>query len=202
MIKTLDSSFWWPCWKISDWMPKRVCSVCENDKMYRIFFIKTSQNEPTDRSKAVCTTLPKNFPRRPKFLRSFLETIRTAKVFSTKLYFSSKVSCGHVGFSFDNPVGKLLTKYPKFLLNKRKGRKYTFFSEKNLIRMFLGSRRILCFTTEKLFARCLKTTERSFFFKQFSSNYIFRDVKCTFLELAEKRLPEDRIFSCQSPQKI
>ena len=129
MIKKLDSSFWRPCWKTSDWMPKRFCSVCENDKMYLIFFKKTTRSEPTDRSKKNCTTLPKTFARRPKFFRSFLKTISTAKVFFQKLYFSSKVSCGHVGFSFDNFVGCGLTKNWKSSLNKRKWKKITFSFE-------------------------------------------------------------------------
>ena len=34
MINTLDSSFWRPCWKISDWITKRVSSVCEKDKIF------------------------------------------------------------------------------------------------------------------------------------------------------------------------
>ena len=40
VTKILDSSFWQTCWKIIDWMPESVCSVCENDKKYLIFFSK------------------------------------------------------------------------------------------------------------------------------------------------------------------
>ena len=54
----------------------------------------------------------------------------------------------------------------------------------------------------KTFCSLSKNDREKFFFKQFFPNYIFRDVKCTFLEPAEKRLPEDRIVSCQEPQKI
>ena len=37
--------------------------------------------------------------------------------------------------------------------------------------------------------------------KKFSSNFFYLEVKCTFLDRAEKRLPEGPVFSCQSPQK-
>ena len=38
-------------------------------------------------------------------------------------------------------------------------------------------------------------------FKKFSSNFIYLQVKCTFLDRPEKRLPEGPVFSCQGPQK-
>ena len=97
-------------------------------------------------------------------------------------------------------MGNLLTKYQKFSLNKRKGRNLQF-SKKNMIRMFLGTRRILCFTTEKLFARCPKMTEKGSFFKQFSSKYIYRDVNCSFFNPAEKTLPESQFFFLIKVQK-
>ena len=160
-MKSLDSSFWRPCWKISDWRPKRFCSVCENDKLYLIFFKKTTRNETTDRSKTVCTTLPKTFARRPKFFRSSLKTISTAKVFFQKLYFSSKVSCGHVGFSFDIFVGCGLTKNWKSSLNKRKWKKITLFSKKASLES--SPEHVEYCSYDRICARCPKMTEKCFF---------------------------------------
>ena len=139
------------------------------------------------------------FCQKAEFFSLISENDKNTKNFFKKLFFFQ-------GFlwtrrsQFWQSCGKSFDKNQKFSLNKRKWKKYTFFP-KNLFIIFLGSRRILCLTTEKKIARCPKTTERSFFLKHFSSNYIYRDVKCTFLEPAEKRLPANRIFSCQSPQK-
>ena len=44
--------------------------------------------------------------------------------------------------------------------------------------------------------------QKNFFLKKFSSRYIYRDVKWNLFKPAEKSLPHERIFSCQSPQKI
>ena len=46
-----------------------------------------------------------------------------------------------------------------------------------------------------------KVWQRKVFFKKFSSKCIYRDVKCSFYNPAEKSLPDERFFSCQSPQK-
>ena len=43
--------------------------------------------------------------------------------------------------------------------------------------------------------------QRNFFFKKFSSESIYRDVKCNFFKPAEKSLPESRFFSSLSPKK-
>ena len=40
--KKLVSSFWQPCWKIFERLPKSICSVCENYKIYLIFSQKNS----------------------------------------------------------------------------------------------------------------------------------------------------------------
>ena len=62
MINNFDGFFCQPCWKIFDWMPKSICSVCENLKNYLLFpQKKTFQYDPLDTSKAVFTTLPKSF---------------------------------------------------------------------------------------------------------------------------------------------
>ena len=46
-----------------------------------------------------------------------------------------------------------------------------------------------------------KRWQRKVFVKKISSKCIYRDVKCSFYNPAEKSLPDERIFSCQSPQK-
>ena len=42
MIKKSDGFFCQLCWKIFDWMPKSICSLCENYKNYLIFSQKNS----------------------------------------------------------------------------------------------------------------------------------------------------------------
>ena len=42
---------------------------------------------------------------------------------------------------------------------------------------------------------------QNFFFEKFSSKCIYRDVKWSFFKPVKKTLPDERIFSCQSPQK-
>ena len=199
MIKNLDSSFWRPCWKVCDWMPKKFCSVCKNDKMYLIFFKNTSQNEPTDRSKTVCTTLPKKFARSPKFFRSFLKTISTAIVFFQKTYFSSKVSCGHVGFSFDNSVGCRLTKKLKKFAQQTKLKKNYIFFKKSFIRKFPGTRRIVFL--QPILCSLSKNDREMFFSQKLSSKNIYRNVKCSFLKPAQKSLAEGRNFFRSSSEK-
>ena len=66
--------------------------------------------------------------------------------------------------------------------------------------MFLGTRRIQFLQQKKLCS--LSKNDRENFFKKFYSNYIYRDIKCSFFNPAEKSLPDERFSSCQSPQKI
>ena len=129
MIEILDSFFWQPCWKKFNWMPKRVCSVCENDKMYLLCFSeKLLKMNPSTGRKQFAQPCQKFLPESRNFFRSFHKTIRTAKIFSKK-YFSSKVSYGHVGFSFDISVGNLLTKNWKVRPINENEKKYIFFSK-------------------------------------------------------------------------
>ena len=117
-IKTLDSSFWRPCWKISVWMPKNVCSVCEKDKKYLIFFSKKlfKMNLPTGR-KQFAQPCQKSFARRRKIFGSFLKNNKTHTNFSIKC-FPSKFFFGKVHLGLGNPAGSLLIENWKISLNE------------------------------------------------------------------------------------
>ena len=131
MKKNLDSFFRRPCWKISDWMPKRVCSVCENVKKYATFFSKKfSLKDPMDTIKAVFKTLPKDVCQKAKSFWLLSDKVKNTYYFFQKKYFSSEFSCGNVRFKIGSPAGSLMTKNWKNLLNKRKWWKsYIFFKK-------------------------------------------------------------------------
>ena len=115
-------------------MPKKVCSVCENDRKYLIFFSKKlSQNYPIDTSKAVFTNLPKSFCQKTLFFSLISESDKNTYNFFKKKYFSSKDFCGHVGVSFDNPVGNLLTKTKNFRSINENEKNIHFFQKTCLL---------------------------------------------------------------------
>ena len=68
--------------------------------------------------------------------------------------------------------------------------------------MFLGTRRIqlLQQKTEKVMI-VVRNWQRIFFSKKSFQNVSIETKQCSFFNPAEKSLPNDRIFSCQSPQK-
>ena len=182
-------------------MPKKVCSVCENDRKYLIFFSKKlSQNYPIDTSKAVFTNLPKSFCQKTLFFSLISESDKNTYNFFKKKYFSSKVSCGHEGFSFDNPVGSLLKKCRKFSLKKRNRRKYTFIPKKTWLERSWGLVEY-CVLQRKKNLIVVQKQQRKVFFKQFSSKFIYREVKCSFSTPAERSLPESRFFFLIKVQK-
>ena len=85
MNKNLDSFFWQPCWRIFDWKPSRVCTVCENvKKIFDFLSKKFSLQDPMDTTRAVFKTLPKNFCQKAKIFGYFLIKIRTHTIFSKK----------------------------------------------------------------------------------------------------------------------
>ena len=57
------------------------------------------------------------------------------------------------------------------------------------------------FTTEHILLVVQNGQGKVSSIKKFSSIFIYLEIKCTFLDRAEKRLPEGPVFSCQSPQK-
>ena len=88
MIKNCDSFFCQTCWKNFHWMPKIICSMCENYKDYLIFSQKNLFNMiPWTRRKQFSQTCRKVFARRPKVFRSLVETVRTPTIFSKKVIF-------------------------------------------------------------------------------------------------------------------
>ena len=66
--------------------------------------------------------------------------------------------------------------------------------------MFLGTRRIQLLQQKKL-CSLSKIDREIFFSKNSSQNVPIETKKCSLFNPAEKCLPDERIFSCQSPQK-
>ena len=144
-------------------------------------------------------TCQKVFARRPNVFRWLVKTVRTPAIFFRKLIFFQgfRWTCGILFWqSCWNSFNKKLRKFAQ----KTKIIKKYDFSKKNSIKLFLGHVEY-SFHSRTLFARHPKRTGKSFFLHKFSSNFIYLEVKCTFLDRPEKRLPEGPVFSCQSPQK-
>ena len=88
MIKIFDGFFCQTSWKNVDWMPKSICSVCENYENYLIFSQKNLFNMiPWTRRKQFSQPCRKVFARGLKVFRSFVKTLRTPTIFSKKSYF-------------------------------------------------------------------------------------------------------------------
>ena len=85
---------------------------------------------------------------------------------------------------FWQSCGKSFDKIPISFPQKTKKKKIYIFSKKNLIRMFLGHVEYCVLQRKNFFPRCPKETEKSFFSKQFSSKFIYGDVKCSFFNSA------------------
>ena len=141
----------------------------------------------------------KTFARGPKVFGSFLKKNSPYTIFSTK-YFPFKFSCGNVHFSFGNPAGSLLTELKKIRSKNENYEKYTVFSKKTSLKRSSGHVEY-CFYNRKIFAHCPKMT-KCFFPIKSSSNFSYRDVKCSSFTPAYKILPEARIFFRASSEKV
>ena len=152
-----------------------------------------------DTSKAVFTTLPKNFRQRVKVFDSFLNKNSTHTIFSTK-YFLSKFSCGNVHFSFGKPAGSLLAKTEKIRSKNENYEKYTFFSKKNVIEMILGTWRILFFLIGK-FLLIVQKWQIVFLPANCLLNVSIETRNAVFSHLHKKSCRKAKIFSGQVPKK-
>ena len=104
-------------------------------------------------------------------------------------------------FQFWQSCGKSFDKIPKSFPQKTKKKKIYIFSKKNLIRMFLGHVEYRVLQRKNFFSSLSKRDREKFFSKQFSSKFIYRDVKCSFFNSAEESLPESRLFSRSKSEK-
>ena len=139
MIKNFDGFFCQPCWKIFDWMPKSTCSVCENSKNYLFFSQKNLFNMiPWTRRKQFSQTCRKVFARGPKVFRSFVETVRTSRIFSKKVVFFQgfRWTCGIL---FWQSCWNFFNKKLKKFAQKTKIIKKIQFFQRNSTKKFLGT---------------------------------------------------------------
>ena len=168
-------------------MPKRVCQCARMLKSIRLFFQQKSQIDPVDTSTAVFVPLLKCFRR---YFSLVSENDEMSYNFFKKVNFLPRVLRTH-RIQFWQPCANFFDKKLKKFAQKTKMKENDIFSKKNSIKYSSGH---VDYNQKILW-------QKKFFFKKFSSKYIYRDVKCSFLKPAEKNLPESRFFSGQSPKR-
>ena len=164
-----------------------------------LFLKKNSHIDIMDTSKAVFTTLPKNFRRRVKVFGSFLNKNSTYTIFSTK-YFLSKFSCGNVHFSFGKPAGSLLAKTEKIRSKNENYEKYTFFQKKTSLKWSSGHEQY-CFFLSESFCSLSKNDNLIFFPRNSPLNVSIETWNAVFSHLHKKSCRKAKIFSGQVPKK-
>ena len=175
-------------------MPKKVSSVCENYKNYLIFSQKKLFNMiPWTRRKQFLQPCRKVFARGPKVFRSLVKTVRTPTIFSKKVIFFQGFwwTCGFLFWqSCWNSFNK---KLKKFAQKTKVIEKVYIFTKKYLHKNFPRDTLNTVFTTEQFLLVVQNGQGKISSFKKFSWKFIYLQLNCTFLDHAEKRLPEGPI---------
>ena len=184
-------------------MPKKVSSVCKEDKRIWFFFCKPNFSKWSYAHVGSSFHNPaKKFSSEGwKFFAHFWQKkTKTPTIFWKNLiFFKGFLSTRR--FQFRQSCSKYSDKMLKKFAQKKKLMKNIYiFLKKNLVKMFLGTRRIQ-FLQQKELCSLSKSDRENFFFKKYSSKCIYRDVVWSFFKPAEKSLPDERSFSCQSLQK-
>ena len=205
IIKNSDGFFCQLCWQIFDWMPKSICSVCENYENYLIFFSnKAFQYEymiPWTRRKQFSQPCRKAFARGLKVFHSLVKTVTTPTIFSKKGNFFPRFPVDMWNSVLAILLDFFQQKTEKVCPKNENHKKNTHFFPKKLNKNIPLDTLNTVFTTEHFLLVVQNGQRKVFSFKKFSSNFFYLEVKCTFLDRPEKRLPEGPVFSCQSPQK-
>ena len=166
IIKNSDGFFCQPCWQIFDWMPKSICSVCENYENYLIFFSnKAFQYEymiPWTRRKQFSQPCRKAFARGLKVFHSLVKTVTTPTIFSKKGNFFQgfRWTCGIL--FWQSCWTSFNKKLKKFAQKTKIIKKIHIFSQKNSIKTFLWTRWIQ-FSQPNTFCLSSKMDREKFF---------------------------------------
>ena len=173
-------------------MPKRVCSVCENAKKYLTFFEKNFSFWYNGHIKSSFDNAAEKLsPEGQKFLAHFWKRIAHTQFFQQIIFLPS--------FLVETYISVLAILLEVFWQKTEKvctineNLKKLQFSRKSSSKCSSGHV-VYCFYNRKVFVRCPKVTDKSFFVDTLSSNYIYWDRKCSFFNPAGKSLRERWIF--------
>ena len=154
-----------------------------------------------DTSKAVFATLPKSFRQRAESLSLTCENGKnTNNLFEKRVFYFQgfRWTCGIL---FWQSCWNSFKKNWKSSLKKRKSLKIIHFFIEKLHINFTRDTLKTVFTSEHFLLVVQNGHGKVSSFKKFSSNIFYLEVKCTFLDRPEKRLPDGPVLSCQNPQK-
>ena len=138
--KKLDSSFWQPCWKIIDWMPKKVKKFALCAKMIQsiwFFFQKNYSKWSYRRVKSSFHKPAEKFLSEDLFFSLISEDDKNTYNFFKKIFFF-QVFLWTRRIQFWQSCGKSFDKIPKIFPQKTKRKKIYIFSKKTWLECSWG----------------------------------------------------------------